>query len=254
MLAPSPKPAHARGLRWGWGMGRPGRKRKSGAREKNGQRQRKKKAELVEERVRIARSQPHRRALRSNDRANELAESVLGRLRLTRIAAERGSHAQDPEQQMPPGLSASQYAAGELFAGAVSRYRVVIEGPRPVRSLALATGYEHLADEEEKEAATRFSCPSAHADPIEKTVTLAGKQIKVREWPCQQPGETCPCAERRAQYMRVYEAAAAAGRRALMAVIAVAVRGEELPASELVYLKAGLDALAAKFGLQGVEH
>jgi len=246
MLAPSSSFAHAVGSLRDWAMGR-GRKRKVGAREKNGRPQRKRKQELVDEKVRIARAMPHRRELKSNDRVSELAESALGRLRLDRVAASR--RRDFASLRDAPGLTAREHAAGELFGRTVNRYRSVIEGPRAVRSLTLATSYEWAGDEEESSAAERFDCPTASGDPIEKMVHIAGRLLPVREWPCQQAGGTCGCAERRRRYMRVYEAVAQAGRRALMAVIAVAVRGEELPPSEIVYLRAGLDAAADEYGL-----
>ena len=209
-------------------MGRAGRKRSARARYRGGRL--KPKAKEVEEHVHIARAQPHRRLLKSNDRISELAESSLGRLALRGI------------------VSAAERAAGERFAGIVGAYRAVIEGPRPVRSLMPETTPERVKSDEEL-SARRFACPSEHADPIERKVTLAGQTISVREWPCQQPGEACACAERRTRYMRAYEAIAAVGRRAVMAVVAVAVRGEELLPSERVYLKRGLMAAAVHLGL-----
>jgi hypothetical protein len=222
----------------GWGaanasggkMSRPGRKRKAGAREKNGQHERKRKAELIAEAVRIARSMPHRRALRSEDRSSELAESALGRLALRGV------------------ISGAERAAGELFAGAANRYRAVIDGPRPVRTLMPATRPDYAEQEDEKGTA-RFVCASSQAEPIERELRLGGQILRLREWPCQRPGAACLCLERRNSYLRAHDAIAAAGRRALLAVIAVAVRGEELPASEVVYLKAGLRAGVAEFEL-----
>jgi hypothetical protein len=108
-------------------------------------------------------------------------------------------------------------------------------------------------DADDQNAAPRFDCPSQYADPVEHDVRIASKNITVRVWPCGAAGEACVCAERRTRYMRAYEAIAAVGRRALMAVIAVAVRGEELGAEEIVYLKHGLRAAQRHLGLQDVD-
>lgn len=215
-------------------MARRGRKRSWGARERNGQHQRAPKEKLLEERLRLARSQPHRRELRSNDRDDERAESVLGRLNL------RGS------------VTAGELRAGEAFAAIVGRYRSVIEGPRPMRSLMPETTPERAASPDEL-AAERFDCPSQYADAIEHSFKIGGRTITTREWPCQAAGAVCVCAERRTRYTRVYEAIAQAGRRALMVVIAVAVRGEDLAPSDLVYLKRGLAAGARHLGLTDVD-
>ena len=216
-------------------MARPGRKRKFSTRERNGRAKRARKAELIEERVRIARSQPHRRELKSNDRASELAELALGRLSLRHV------------------ISKGERAAGEAFAGIVGRYRSIIEGPRPVRSLALATSAAPGDSADEEELAERFDCPSQHFGPIEQQQRLGREIITTRLWPCQQPGEVCACAQRRARYMRAYEAIAGVGRRALLAVISVAVRGEDLAPQELVYLRAGLRAAQRHLGLQDID-
>lgn len=226
----------------GVSMARRGRKRVAGARERNGKPKRADKAKLIAESVRIAREMPHRQGLRSNDKSNELAESSLGRLRLTRMKVGKSAVAL---------ITASQLAAGEAFARTVDRYRSVIEGPRPVRSLTLASGDDYPADEDA--IAARFDCPSAHADPIELKITIAGKSLAVRQWPCQLEGETCACRDRQRRYERLYEAVAGAGRRALMAVIKVTVRGEDLPSSELVYLRAGLDAAKRELGLTDMD-
>lgn len=214
-------------IAWGLAMGRrAGRKRKIGAREKNGRLQRRGKAEVLEEAVRVARAMPHRRRLRSNDRIDARAESPLGRLNV------RGA------------ISAGEYAAGETFAAIVGRYRAVIEGPRPVRSLSIATSAE-LGDVADLEGvAERFSCPAQWADPAERQVRIAGALVKVRVWPCGAEGETCHCAQRRERYMRAYDALAQAGRPAIMAVTRIAVRGEEpTGAEDLVNLTRGLRAL-----------
>ena len=197
-------------------MARRGRKRKWGARERNGRAKRKPKDELIEERVRLARSQPHRAGLKSNDRPSEFAESSLGRL-------------------LPQASSSAQgeRAAGEAFAGIVAAYRSVIEGPRPVRSLMPATASESLTAGDEQNLPPKFDCPSQYADPIERRMQIAGRVIVMREWPCRRSGQVCICAERHARYMRAYEAIAACGRRTIMAVIAVAVRGEEISSEQL---------------------
>jgi len=217
-------------------MARRGRKRKSCARERNGQAKRTPKKAQIEERVRLARSQPHRRELKSNDRISELAESSLGRLSL------RGM------------VSAGERAAGEAFAAIAGSYRAVIEGPRAMRSLMPETASEHLQSPDDQDAAQKFDCPSQYADPIEKRVQLFGRPaVTVRQWPCQQSGQVCACAERRQHYTRAYEAIAAAGRRALLAVIRVAVRGEEISGEELGDLKTGLRAAQRHLGLQDLD-
>lgn len=224
-------------------MARRGRKRSWGAREKNGRAKRPAKEQLLEERVRFARSMPHRRGIKSNDRIDERAESALGRLNLTRIKVGEFER---------PLISNGERAAGEAFAAIVATYRTVIEGPRPVRSLMPATAPERQAEPDEL-AAVRFDCPSQYADPIQRFTIIGNVRIGTRQWPCQLPGAVCICVERRTRYMRVYEAIAAAGRQALIAVIRVAVRGEELAQGELVYLKAGLRAAQRHLGLTDVD-
>jgi hypothetical protein len=206
-----------------------GRKRKHRYRYRSGRSRVEKKPEAEDLSVRIARSQPHRRGLRSNDRPSELAESVLGRLNLRGV------------------ITATERAAGDTFAAIVAKYQRVIEGPRSVRSLMPETAPEYVRSEEL--VAHRFECPSQYADPLEQRVQIGTQRITVREWPCQVAGATCACRERRQRYDRLYEAIAGAGRRALMAVIRAAVRGEELPPSEIVYLKAGLEAARRALGL-----
>jgi hypothetical protein len=216
-------------------MTRAGRKRKAGARYRGGQLKRQPKPQQLEERVRVARALPHRRGLKSNDRMSEFAESSLGRLSLMGL------------------VSRGERAAGEAFAGIVGRYRGVIGGPRQVRSLSLPTWDDPGTAPDDEDVTPRFECSSQHADPIERRISIAGTAMTIREWPCQQPGEVCMCAERRDRYMRVYEAIAQAGRAALMAVIRVAVRGEEPRVAELVYLKRGLSAAQRYLGLTDVD-
>lgn len=214
---------------------RAGRKRKIGAREKNGRLQRRGKPEMVEEAVRVARAMPHRRSLRSNDRIDARAESPLGRLNV------RGA------------ISSGEYAAGETFAAIVGRYRAVIDGPRPVRSLSIATSAD-AGDVADEQAVEKFSCPSQWADPAERELRVAGAHVKVRVWPCGAEGETCHCAQRRERYVRAYEALAQAGRPAIMAVTRIAVRGEEPAGGEdLVNLARGLRALKRHLRLTDAE-
>src|ERR1700686_5128387 len=136
-------------------MARRGRKRKWGARERSGKPKRTTKQEQIAESVRVARGQPHRRELKSNDRISELAESALGRLSLRRMVT--------------PG----ERAAGETFPAIVGRYRGVIEGPRPMRSVMPETAAESLQASDDQNAAPKFDCPSQYADPIEREVHLA---------------------------------------------------------------------------------
>lgn len=89
-------------------MSRAGRKRKSGARHPGGQLKAKPKPDL---KIRTSR-QPHRRALKADDRLDERAESPLGRLFL------RGK------------IDNNAYDAGARYAFVVGEYRSTIEGPR----------------------------------------------------------------------------------------------------------------------------
>jgi hypothetical protein len=225
-------------------VARAGRKRKGFRREPNGRAQRKTKDECLEERVHIARNQPHRQGLKSNDKTSELAESALGRLSLRGL------------------LTPGERTAGERFAGIVGAYRSVIEGPRPVRSLMPETASEHAPATDEI-GGPRFDCPSQYGDVIERHIAIGDVRLVARTWPCQLPGETCACVERRDRYACAYEAiancaagAAAAesiGRRAVLAVIRVAVRGEEPRPEELVYLKRGLAAAARHLQLTDLD-
>lgn len=210
-------------------LGRAGRKRE-GKRARYRSGRAKPRKQQVDEVVRTARNLPHRRELRSAVRMSSLAESALGRLSL----AEK--------------VTRGQQHAGEVFAQIVGRYQRVIDGPRSPRSLSL--GAADSAPSADEEPAERFECPSEHADPIDRQFTIAGQVKLVREWPCGSTAEGCVCAQRRDRYMRLYEAIMErAGRRALLAVIRVAVRGEELPPQELVYLTLGLDAAKRHLGL-----
>jgi hypothetical protein len=72
---------------------------------------------------------------------------------------------------------------------------------------------------------------------------------------CATNSDACVCLQRRERYMRAYEALAAAGRAAVMAIIRVAVQREELGRGEdEVNLLAGSSALARHFGLTGRRH
>lgn len=196
-----------------------GRKRKPGHRKPCGQLKASgDKAEReADDRIRASR-QPHRRELRRDvagneiDRFSEKAESPLGRLNLRGL------------------ISDAQHDAAVLYAGVVGRYRAVIEAPR-------ATGGSGRG----------LDCAAASADPVEKRVRIGGAIVAYRVWPCGSNGNACACAARKADYDGAFAAVMAAGQRAAKAV-ARALHGEAAT-QELVYLDAGLAALAAHFGL-----
>lgn len=153
--------------------------------------------------------QPHRRVLKAEDRLSEKAESPLGRLYLT------GQLAMVPlvgeRGSDDSALAAARYEAGILFAAAVGAYRAVIEAPRSIAG-----------------SGRGFDC--------------AGCELTYKS-------TDCACLARRQRYTRAYEALAESGRRAIRAVIAVAIHREEIAREDLVNLVAGLSALARHFGL-----
>jgi hypothetical protein len=222
-------------------VSRSGRKRKAGKRHPGGELVRDKRPD---DRVRASR-QPHRRMLKEGDRLSEKAESLLGRLSLQI----------DPEsdKKKPTSLiSAEQFEAGELYARTVGKYRSTIESPPSGGGFGreLPSGNAEPADPAEK-TDLHIRCGSDGADPIERQVRLGGVVLTLRQWPCGNIDDGCSCAQHKARYDGAFEAVMRAGQRAARAVARVAVHGEAIAPQDLVYLKAGLDALARHYGVDG---
>lgn len=180
--------------------------------------------------------QPHRRALKDEDRMSEKAESTLGRLSLQDV------------------ISNAHYEAGELYARVTGRYRSVIDSPHAIGGFgrSLPSGDSEAADATEVEAHEQHGrCGAEGADPIERQVRIGTIVVTVRVWPCGLTDEGCFCAQRKTRYDAAFEALMRVGQRAAKAVARVAVHGEAIAPQDLVYLKTGLDALAKHFGLTG---
>lgn len=199
-------------------MSRAGRKRKTGTRHACGQLKRLSTEEReASDRVATSR-QPHRRAL-----AHQMRAAGADDVDVRKLTA--GEEAESPIGRMwaagllkqtgdPDGQPArDRYDAGTMFAQTVGAYRSVIEAPRDVAG--------------------------------------SGRGFPCQELLCALARENCECEHRKERYDRAYEALQTIGRRALMAVNAVAVHRQEIEASELVYLVAGLDGLRRVFGLTG---
>jgi len=197
-------------------MSRAGRKRKPGHRYAGGRLKKEKpKKENLDDKVRTER-QPHRRALAHALRADKV-DDVTAR----KLAA--GEEAESPIGRMwaagllkragdPDSQAArDRYDAGNMFAQIVGAYRSVIESPRDVAG--------------------------------------SGRGFPCQELLCALARENCECEYRKARYDRAYEALTMIGRRALMAVNAVAVHREPIGDEELVYLVCGLEELRRVFGL-----
>lgn len=215
------------------GLSRSGRKRKAGKRHPSGELVRDKRPD---DKVRASR-QPHRRSLKDTDRLSERAESPLGRLSLLR------------DSQRKTVIDENQYRAGELYARAVGKYRSTIESPHSGGGFGreLPSGSSEPADPIEGQVRGRCEV----ADPIETQVRVGSVTLTTRQWPCGNIDDGCSCAQRKARYDGAFEALAAAGQHAAKAVARVAVHGEAIAPQDLVYLKAGLSALARHFGLTG---
>lgn len=182
---------------------RAGRKRKGGKRHPGGQ--------LIKPQIDLktrTSRQPHRRGLKDELRADERAESPLGRLMLREA------------------INNDEYDAGARYAFLVGEYRATIGAPRT--GAGSGRGFECLA--------------VVIADLLGKPGSLRGS--------CGDE-ESCACLRRRKRYEDAFEALGDAGRGALMAVNRVSVQGAEPAAEEIVYLVAGLRALARHFGLTG---
>lgn len=173
-----------------------------------------------DDQVRASR-QPHRKALPEDDRLSYLAESVLGRLSLMHKdkAPKRG---EQPERL----ITREQCDAGFRFAEIVGAYRSVIGAPRSTAGSGRGLECEQL-------------CRAAHE------LLSAEQRAQVHDG----LQEACRCLARKTRYDSAFEALAAAGQRAAKMVARVAVHGDELPPEGLVYLVAGLSALARHFGL-----
>ena len=197
-------------------MARAGRKRKNGPRHPGGQlKKQKPKKEDLDDKVRTQR-QPHRRAL-----AHELRAAGVGKDDVAKFTA--GEEAESPIGRLwaagllrQQGDSDSQaardrYDAATMFASIVGAYRRVIEAPRDVAG--------------------------------------SGRGFPCQELLCQLARDNCECEYRKTRYDRAFETLAQIGRRALMAVNAVAIHREPIGQQELVYLVAGLDGLRRHFGL-----
>lgn len=114
-------------------------------------------------------------------------------------------------------ISDEEYEGGAHYAILVGQYRSTIEAPKSTAGTGAGVGC--IAERHGQADACRW-------DP-----------------------DSCACLKRRDRYMRAFEALAESGRAALMAVNRVAVQREEPTPQGLVYLKAGLTALARHFGL-----
>lgn len=112
--------------------------------------------------------------------------------------------------------ASDRYEAGQLYAQAVGAYRSVIEAPRSVSGSGRGSACE-----------------------------IEGK----REQFCDPA--SCACLRKKERYDGAFEALMRAGQRAAKVVARVAVHREAIAPQDLVYLVAGLDALARHFGLTG---
>lgn len=115
-------------------------------------------------------------------------------------------------------ISNDEYDAGLRYAAVVGAYRAAIEAP--TSTAGSGRGFECLAES--------FAHPDAcRADP-----------------------DGCACRRRRSRYDSAFECLLReAGQRGAKVVARVAVHGEEIAQQDLVYLKAGLQALEHHFGL-----
>lgn len=195
-------------------MARAGRKRKNGPRHPGGQLIRPRKEDL-DDKVRTSR-QPHRRALARELRAGKVDAETVQKL-------SGGEEAESPIGRLwaaghlkTSGDADSQaardrYDAASMFASIVGAYRSVIEAPRDVAG--------------------------------------SGRGFPCQDLLCALARENCECERRKIRYTRAYEALAKIGRRAIVAVNAVAIHREQIAQQELVYLVSGLEGLRRHFGL-----
>lgn len=111
-----------------------------------------------------------------------------------------------------------RWDAGVMYAAVVGGYRSVIEAPRDVAG-----------------SGRGFAC-------------FASACLAARDRPAD---IACECLTRKERYVAAYDALSRQGRRAVMAVVKVAVHREAITADQLIYLVAGLEALARHFDLTG---
>jgi hypothetical protein len=184
-----------------------------------------------DDRVRTTR-QPHRRGLPVDLRGDERAESPLGQLRLRNKITE------------------DQYDGGSLFAATVESYRQTIASPRGlINSLGKLVvddfaNQEEEADDADRDAgcATEFSGSGAY---------------------CKIYPDDCSCLKKRDRYMAAFDALRRGpyhilllGKRMRLdprtvarVVVRFVVHREAIPQEHIVYLKLGLDRLAAHYAL-----
>ena len=236
-------------------MARSGRKRKIGALYPGGQLKPKPKAEReADDRIRTQR-QPHRRALARAMKAggasdldigyaiaDEIAESPFGRLLLAGFLRAPS----DPDGQ----AARHRFEAGCLYAQAVGAYRNVIEAPRATAGSGKGFACEPKACAIDPD---RCECRRRHDRYQAAYAALCGPwghRIRFAVSDDYPEGLRAAIAEHaRLREDEAYTAVINERRRIVMATNRAAVHGEEIAASELVYLIAGLDILVDHFGL-----
>lgn len=196
-------------------MARAGRKRKHGARHPGGQLVKVKKLTDAEaQRIRTSR-QPHRRALRTDDRLDERGESLLGRLLLRhwlRI------------NPLPPGSTApmtqnelDRYDAGLLYLRTVGAFRSTLEGPSALAGSGAGSQCDAIA------------CLAQHG---------------------RGDGEVdCACDRARDRYERVRHRLRHLPQASHQALESVVLRGAAIAPQDRVYLIRALDELVQFYGL-----
>lgn len=153
--------------------------------------------------------QPHRRDLPPHLRLDERAGTPLGQLLL--IGGLNDSVTREIEDR-----ATTRYQAGMLFARIAGEYRNVIEAPR-IEAPRSVSG-----------SGPGFLCDVGH---------------------CWGNADRCACRRRKIRYLDAYFALSRAGKEAAHAVQRLAVFGEPIGISGIVYLKEGLDRLAEHFSL-----
>jgi hypothetical protein len=193
-----------------------------------------------DDRVRTAR-QPHRRALEDNLRTREEAESPIGRL----LLAGKLNRADDHH----PGVARHRYHAAELFAGVVGAYRSVIEAPKDVAGSGRGFPCEpslcaaNIADEELCQCLARRR-------RYQRAYEALADDARVEFWAKpKDPLREAELAHLKLREDEQFRKALRDKRRALMAVIRVAIHREPIADGDLVFLTIGLDKLVRHFGL-----
>ncbi len=217
-------------------MGRAGRKRKF-----HGSDPGKTKSEKQpDDKIRASR-QPHRRPLEEADRGKFEAESPIGRLLLAGLLR----RADDRDET----AARWRYQASELFASVVGAYRSVIEAPKDVAgsgrgfpctpSVCAAS----LANEDLCECLTRRR-------RYEKAYEALADDARIEFWgDVDDPLHRAIIEHTKIRDDEKWKKALRDKRRALMAVIRVAIHREPIADGELIYLTIGLDKLVRHFGL-----